>query len=120
MTVSVHSQDGLAVMSVSDEGVGIPRNELALLFRPFSRLSTGREASGTGLGLYIARAMAQAHGGEIRAESPGAREGSTFTITLPLEGGLLPRDCDMSSPDILVSASDSPTTQTGAPRAAEK
>lgn len=71
-------------VSVRDSGPGIPQEELARLFLPFSRTSvrpTGGEKS-TGLGLLIAKKMVEAHGGQIGVESePG--KGSVFYFTLP-------------------------------------
>ena len=76
-----------AVVGVADQGIGIPREKQALLFRPFSRVhdrkATGIE--GFGLGLSICERIARAHGGTIEVESV-AGEGSIFTFTLPLFG----------------------------------
>jgi signal transduction histidine kinase len=73
-----------ALVSVTDEGVGIPPEELARLFEPFQRAPSARKvAHGLGLGLWVVRRIVEAHGGHIRVESqPG--EGSTFSIRLPL------------------------------------
>ncbi len=68
--------------SVSDEGPGIPPQELETIFHPYVRLRQG-EAAGSGLGLYIARGIVEAHGGRIWVESaPG--KGTTFTFCLPI------------------------------------
>jgi signal transduction histidine kinase len=69
---------------VSDHGVGIDPHEAAELFQPFSRLArtAGLQRSGTGLGLYLCREMARAHGGDLTA-SANPEGGSTFTLTLP-------------------------------------
>jgi K+-sensing histidine kinase KdpD len=75
-------EDGLQV-SVSDEGIGIPADQVDRLFQKFSRIDTAeaREIKGSGLGLWICREIVRAHGGEIWVESdPG--KGSTFTFTL--------------------------------------
>ena len=72
--------------SVADDGVGVPAERLAHLFRKFSRLDgeeRGREDGGSGLGLAICRGIVEAHGGRIRAESDGLGLGSRFTFTVP-------------------------------------
>jgi signal transduction histidine kinase len=83
--VSVSEADGVAVVSVSDRGVGIPPEELPNLFLPFRRRpSTAGLTPGVGLGLSIVRRIVDAHGGRIDVESsPGV--GSTFRVRLPLE-----------------------------------
>lgn len=73
-------------VSVSDEGVGIRADKLERVFDRFYRVDDDltRSTQGTGLGLFLARAVVEAHGGRIWATSePG--KGSTFTFTLPLE-----------------------------------
>ncbi len=71
---------------VSDTGMGIPVDEQARLFERFYRSSVATEAAiqGTGLGLTIAKAIVDAHGGEIAIESAEG-EGTTFRVTLPVE-----------------------------------
>jgi signal transduction histidine kinase len=70
---------------ISDTGIGIKREDLGKLFRPFQQVDTGlaRQHEGTGLGLSICRRLSDLLGGTIGAESAYAR-GSTFTVTLPL------------------------------------
>ncbi|MCU1284916.1 MAG: phoR 1 [Acidobacteriales bacterium] len=70
---------------VRDNGVGIPQNQLKLVFQRFYRvpLRAVRQVKGTGLGLYIVRSIAKKHGGRVFAESPGEGKGSTFTLELP-------------------------------------
>jgi signal transduction histidine kinase len=75
--------DGAAVVSVIDQGVGIPPEEMPFLFEKFYRARTGKKAEGLGLGLYITRMIVEALGGRIWAESK-LRKGSTFSFTLPL------------------------------------
>lgn len=84
VTVTVTRRDDVVAIAVRDEGMGIEPAELAKLFRPFTRLEPARAAGidGTGLGLYLARSIAMAQGGDIVAEST-VGEGSTFTLTLP-------------------------------------
>ena len=70
---------GWGVLSVRDEGPGIPAEQLAALF---TRFGAGAGSVGLGLGLYIARRIAEAHGGEVTVDTaPG--EGSTFHLRLP-------------------------------------
>jgi signal transduction histidine kinase len=77
-----HSSDQL-VLSVRDEGIGIPNEQMDRLFQKFSRIDTdeARRIRGTGLGLWICREIVKAHGGEIWVDSvPG--KGSAFNFTL--------------------------------------
>jgi two-component system OmpR family sensor kinase len=84
ITVTVRETDGWAGLEVSDTGIGIPEDQLPLIFDRFYRADKARASSGAGLGLSIARQIAEAHGGRIEVEStPG--EGSTFTLLLPKE-----------------------------------
>jgi len=72
-------------LSVRDQGIGIPRVELKRIFNRFYRIqnaATG-QVKGTGLGLFIVRAVARRYGGDAYAESQGEGLGSTFTIRLP-------------------------------------
>jgi two-component system, OmpR family, sensor kinase len=80
--VRVEEEDDSAALEVSDTGVGIPEDELPLIFERFHRTDRSRTDGGVGLGLSIARQIAEAHGGEIRARSAPGR-GSTFTLLLP-------------------------------------
>lgn len=73
--------DGGVVVTVADDGPGIPAEQQRAIFRKFGRGRESRRA-GTGLGLYITRGLARAHGGDVVVRSaPG--EGATFTVTLP-------------------------------------
>ena len=76
--------DGNARLAVRDDGEGIAPEHLPHVFERFYRAdgARGRSSGGTGLGLAIARAIAQAHGGEIAATSEPGR-GATFIVTLP-------------------------------------
>jgi two-component system, OmpR family, sensor kinase len=82
VTVTAREKNGWAELEVSDTGVGIPEDQLPLIFERFHRADPSRATGGIGLGLSIARQVAEAHGGKIEVEStPG--EGSTFTLLLP-------------------------------------
>jgi signal transduction histidine kinase len=70
------------VVDVTDHGIGIRPDDLELVFEKFGRASGQNVRSGTGLGLYIARAIAEAHGGTLEVSSTPGR-GSTFTLSLP-------------------------------------
>jgi len=77
-------------ISVKDDGIGIPREDLPRIFQRYYRVDKGRsqELGGTGLGLSIVKHIVQAHGGQVWAESePG--KGSTFYVTLPRVEDLL-------------------------------
>lgn len=82
VTVRVREADGRAELEVSDTGVGIPEAQLPLIFERFYRADPSRTKDGAGLGLSIARQIAEAHDGTIEVKSaPG--EGSTFTLRIP-------------------------------------
>jgi signal transduction histidine kinase len=71
---------------VKDTGIGIPQDQLTRIFEDFHQVEDHmtRRHGGMGLGLSIARAVVEAHGGRIWAESEGLQRGSTFYINLPL------------------------------------
>ena len=70
---------------IKDTGVGIDPKEMDKLFNKFSRTKDANLTNvvGTGLGLYIAKKMIEAHQGDIKVMSPGVGKGSTFVIELP-------------------------------------
>lgn len=89
--LSLHSGDGEVIFSVADDGPGIPEHEQGRIFDRFYRAETEatRKNQGSGLGLPIARALVELHGGRIWVEShPGA--GATFKIALPAAGAVAP------------------------------
>jgi two-component system sensor histidine kinase SenX3 len=85
ITVSVVAPTpGTVWVRVQDRGIGIPRKQLKRIFNRFYRVQArGAKIKGTGLGLYIVRSIARAHGGRVFADSEGEGRGSTFTIELP-------------------------------------
>jgi two-component system sensor histidine kinase SenX3 len=80
--------DNRVVLRVRDRGVGIPTGELKRIFKRFYRVPrrAASHAKGTGLGLFIVRAIARAHGGKVFAESAGEAHGTTVTLELPRSG----------------------------------
>jgi signal transduction histidine kinase len=70
---------------VQDRGVGIPKKQLKRIFNRFYRVQSRglKQVKGTGLGLYIVRSIARAHGGRVFAQSEGEGQGATFTLELP-------------------------------------
>lgn len=80
--VRLQVSNGEVIGSVTDHGIGIAPEQIPRLFQPFSRLETGPGATGVGLGLYISKAIVEAHHGRIWVTSePG--KGSTFYVALP-------------------------------------
>ncbi len=79
---AVHDGIHIAV-SVTDEGRGVPADQLPLLFRKFSQARSDGQGGDTGLGLAICKGIVEAHGGRIWAESEGAGLGTRFTFTIP-------------------------------------
>lgn len=82
--VSVTIEGDMAHLRVSNDGEPIPEQDLARIFEPFTRLDEARanDDGGAGLGLSIARSVAEVHGGTLLAEP--CAEGATFVATLPL------------------------------------
>ncbi|MFI6072948.1 SpoIIE family protein phosphatase [Actinoplanes sp. NPDC051343] len=93
IVVRVFAEDGLAVLTVRDTGVGIPRDEQPLLFDRFHRVqgAWSRSHEGTGIGLALVRELVELHGGSVSAESE-VGHGSVFTVRLPFGTAHLPPD----------------------------
>lgn len=85
VSTSIAIQDGKAVISVQDNGIGIPEEDQSRVFERFYRVEKGRarKNGGTGLGLAIVKHITQLYGGTVGLESQVGK-GSTFTVTLPL------------------------------------
>ncbi|MEO1635267.1 MAG: ATP-binding protein, partial [Cyanobacteria bacterium J06631_9] len=86
----LENSESLLLVKVKDQGKGIPKDKLEVIFDPFEQLNTSDDdhQGGTGLGLVICRSIVQRHGGEIWAQSEGSsvsNTGSTFLFTLPIE-----------------------------------
>ena len=84
VSIQAEPGNGNAIISISNEGLEIPEQELARIFQKFYRLDAARSTrtGGAGLGLAIAKEIVEAHGGTISAESNGRK--TTFVITLPM------------------------------------
>ena len=84
--VSIFKEQNKIKIAVKDSGVGIDPSEIDKLFTKFSRTKDASKTNvtGTGLGLYIAKKMAEAHQGDIKVSSEGVGKGTTFTIELPI------------------------------------
>ena len=87
VTIGARAADRSVVVTVDDEGVGVPEDERGLVLEPFHRAWNVRESKipGTGLGLYICRRLVEAHGGRLwLGERPDGRPGTRVSFSLPL------------------------------------
>lgn len=84
--VSLACEGSDAVLTVTDDGIGLPPDTIARVFDMFAQVnrSLERAQGGLGIGLALVRSLVQMHGGQVSAASPGAGQGSTFTLRLPL------------------------------------
>ena len=80
--VFAKAQAGDFIFSVNDNGNGIPKEDIPLLFTRFSQGTSKKRSTGTGLGLYLSRQIVEAHGGKIWLESK-LQKGSEFSFILP-------------------------------------
>jgi signal transduction histidine kinase len=94
--VTVSVEGASARLAICDQGIGISAEEVERIFLRFERGASLRQYAGLGLGLYIARNLAEAHGGSIRVTST-PNLGSTFTVELPLRP---PQDSRSSSKEV--------------------
>jgi signal transduction histidine kinase len=85
--VRSQEEEGFVRVEVEDFGPGIPKDQLPLMFRKFSRFlrPAQEQVKGTGLGLYLSKYFIELHGGSIRVKSIEG-QGTTFSFTLPLQG----------------------------------
>jgi PAS domain S-box-containing protein len=83
INIIIKKEQGWVILSVKDHGPGIAEKHLSEIFEPFIRINTGSYTKGLGVGLFIAKQIAKAHGGDIDVESEVGK-GSTFTLKLPL------------------------------------
>ena len=87
--LSVEHEDGVAVLRVKDNGIGIPKEMLSRVFDLFTRLESARQKypAGMGIGLAFVRQLVRAQGGSVEAFSEGDGQGSEFVVRLPLAPG---------------------------------
>lgn len=94
--VTAKQEPGFAVLEVSDEGIGIPRDRMQAIFEPYYSLenvnhhTTGRYkfmGGGIGLGLTVSRLIMEYHGGNLTVDSPGENKGTNVTLRFPLQRG---------------------------------
>jgi signal transduction histidine kinase len=83
VSVGVQVDDTTVTVSVRDQGLGIPAEDLPHVFERFYRVEGTRRLEGSGLGLYICNEIVSAHGGRTWVESEGPGHGSTFFFSLP-------------------------------------
>jgi PAS domain S-box-containing protein len=100
ITVCVKDDADTIQVQVSDNGMGIRKEDLKRVFEPFAAIEKPTYVKGTGLGLSVSKGLVEAHGGKIWAESPGEGKGVTFTFTLPKN----------SADHLLAQPSNTPTT----------
>jgi signal transduction histidine kinase len=83
-TLSIHTEErgGLIILSIKDSGIGISKEDIPKLFSKFVRADNANAVtvSGTGLGLYVAKEIMEAHNGRIWIESEGVGKGTTFFV----------------------------------------
>ncbi len=108
--VRLGRRENFATLSVTDHGIGIPREEHEKIFEKFYRVSTGlvHDVKGSGLGLSLVNHITKAHGGRVAVESEVGR-GSTFTLYLPVEAGV-GRPAEKDKPAAPKLGADSPLT----------
>jgi len=89
--INLEKRDDWAIINITDTGVGLTEEEMDILFTRFGKIErygNGLEyidIRGSGLGLFISKEIVNLHGGNIRAESEGRNEGSTFIVKLPIK-----------------------------------
>lgn len=108
ITVKATTENGRAVLSITDNGLGIPAEMLSKVFDLFTQVDRNldRAQGGLGIGLALVKQLLGMHDGTINAESRGINQGSTFTITLPLSTA----DQNQSSATVVETLNDNQLT----------
>jgi signal transduction histidine kinase len=116
VTIDVTRSERSVDVRVQDTGRGIDAGFLPHVFERFRQAdgTATRTVGGLGLGLFIARRLVDAHGGNIRVESEGENCGATFTVSLPLADGraVLPRPATENKPALLTESTSAGSAQT--------
>ncbi|MCE5237878.1 CHASE2 domain-containing protein [bacterium] len=86
ITIAAEPQDNMMRFSITDMGVGVSREAQSRLFQRYQRVGNKQRVSGTGLGLFVCKALIEAHGGKIWVQSEEGK-GSTFYFTVPIYHG---------------------------------
>jgi signal transduction histidine kinase len=86
LTITVSSEGDRALVRVADNGAGIPASDRERVFARFQRTNDPafRDVSGTGLGLFISRQLAEGHGGSLAIESSTPGDGTVFVLAIPM------------------------------------
>ncbi len=110
--VTVGAEDGHAVVTVADTGIGVPEAEIPRLFERFHRIEHARSRSneGSGIGLALVRELVGLHGGTITAASV-EDEGTSFTVRLPFGNAHLPAESVVSAAGTTASSTAEPYVQ---------
>lgn len=110
--VTVGAEDGRAVVTVADTGIGVPEDEIPRLFERFHRIEHARSRSneGSGIGLALVRELVGLHGGTITADSV-EDEGTRFTVRLPFGTAHLPAGSVRSSAGTVAASAAEPYVQ---------
>jgi signal transduction histidine kinase/ActR/RegA family two-component response regulator len=106
---TINDAEGRISVSIHDTGIGMTAEALTRVFQPFEQASgkSFQQYGGLGLGLAISRAMTEAHGGEIAAESDGSGKGATFTVKLSCVDSAGAEALSSTSPTVDLSKSQS-------------
>jgi len=94
ISLEVESGDSEVTVKVRDSGIGIPAGMLDKIFDMFTQIDSpgGGDYGGLGIGLTLVKSLVEMHGGIVRAESAGARHGSTFSFRLPVLADSSPKE----------------------------
>lgn len=87
----LYAEGSALLLSVKDFGMGVAEIDQSRIFEAFERLDSARSRAGLGMGLYVSRAIARAHGGDIELRS-ALGQGATFTLRLPLQAAVAASD----------------------------